>query len=259
MNFKVRHDLGKIDESIEILWIEVQGRNENTPVLIGAVYEPSPNETEKLIWLEKIILTEIYIKWSGAIIIAGDFNIDLLNETKQSQRLYNDILNSFSLPQHIAKATRNSKTLIDHVISTIPNSVISCYILHTETTSDHDAPYASFNVKKEKYQPRYKFIRNGKTLDMNSYTPDFQQLPLNLVYSFDDPEYQVSIFNKLVVDCINTRAPLRGVKLTRPLAPWMNDPKIANLQKDLNAQCTTYCSHKSSSNHTNSQNTSNKL
>ena len=48
-----------------------------------------------------------------------------------------------------------------------------------------------------------------KTLDMNSYTSDFQQLPLNLVYSFDDAEDQVSIFNKLGVDCINTHAPFR--------------------------------------------------
>ena len=31
MSFKVRNDLGKIDESIEILWIELRGRNKNTP------------------------------------------------------------------------------------------------------------------------------------------------------------------------------------------------------------------------------------
>ena len=51
MNFNVWHDLGKIDESIEILWIEVKGRNKNTLVLIGVVYQPSANETENLIWL----------------------------------------------------------------------------------------------------------------------------------------------------------------------------------------------------------------
>ena len=94
MNFNVRHNLGKIDESIEILQAEVRGRNKNTPVLIGVVYEQSINETEKLIWLEKFerILSEIYKKWSGVIIIAGDFNIDFLNKTKQSQHLYNEIL-----------------------------------------------------------------------------------------------------------------------------------------------------------------------
>ena len=126
MSFNVRHDLEKIDESIEILWIEVQGRNKNTPVLISVVYQPCLNESEKLIWLKKFeqISTEIYIKWSGVIIIAGDFNIDLLSGNKKSQRRYKDILHSFSLRQHITKATRNSKTFIGHVISTIPNGVI---------------------------------------------------------------------------------------------------------------------------------------
>ena len=141
--------------------------------------------------------------------------------------------------------------MIDHVISTILKSVIPCYILHTEEISDHEASYVIFNMKKEKYQSRYIFIRNEKTLDMNSYISDFQQLPLNLVYSFDNLEDQVSIFNNLFVVCINTHALLRRVKLTRPVAPWMKDPKISNLQKDLNTQRTTYRNHKSSSNHTN--------
>ena len=39
MSFKVRHDIGKIDESIEILWIELRGRNKNTPFVIGVVYQ----------------------------------------------------------------------------------------------------------------------------------------------------------------------------------------------------------------------------
>ena len=44
ISFHVPHDLEKRDESTEILWVEVQGRNKNTPVLIGAVYQPSSNE-----------------------------------------------------------------------------------------------------------------------------------------------------------------------------------------------------------------------
>ena len=107
----------------------------------------------------------------------------------------------------------------------IPNCVINQDILPTEETSDPDALYVIFNIKKEKYQPHYKFIHNEKALDMNSYTTDFQELPLNLVYSFDDPEDQVLIFNKLVVDCINTRVPLRKVKLTRAIAPWMSSER----------------------------------
>ena len=139
---------GKIGESIEILWIEVQSTNKNTPDLIGVVYQPSSNETEKLIWFEKIerTLTKICIKWSRVIIIAGDFNIDI----EQSQRRYKDILHSFSLLQHITEATRKSKTLINHVISTTPNDVIHHDILHTEEISDNDAPQ---NFRKSRHAP----------------------------------------------------------------------------------------------------------
>ena len=195
MSFNVRHDLEKIDESIEILWIEVQGRNKNTPVLTDAVYQPSSNETEKLIWLEKFerILSEIYIKRNGVIIIAGNFNIDLLDRNKQSNVVTKTFYIHFTLGQHITTATRKSKTLIDHVISTIPNGVIHHNVLHTEEISDRDALYVILNIKNEKYQPRYKFIHNEKTLDMNSYTSDFEQLPLSLVYSFHDPEEQASM------------------------------------------------------------------
>ena len=145
---------------------EFHGISKNTPVLIGVVYKSSSNETEKIIWFVKSerILTEIYIKWSGVIIIADDFNIDLLNENKQSQRRYKDILHSFSLRQHITKSTRKWKTLIDHVISTIPNGVIYSDILHSEEITNHEVPYVIFIIKKEKYQSRYNFIRNEKTL-----------------------------------------------------------------------------------------------
>ena len=37
MSFKIRYDLGKTDESIEILRIELRGRNKNT-LLYGEVY-----------------------------------------------------------------------------------------------------------------------------------------------------------------------------------------------------------------------------
>ena len=66
-----------------------------------------------------------------------------------------------------------------------------------------------FNIKKEKYEPRYKFIRNEKSLAMENYVTNFQQLPLNLVYSFDDPDDQVTMLNKLITDCINIHAPLK--------------------------------------------------
>ena len=78
------------------------------PFLTGVVYQPSSNETEKLVWLEKFeyILSEIYMNRNGVIILAGDVNMDLLDGNKESQCRYKDILHLFSLYQHISNPTR---------------------------------------------------------------------------------------------------------------------------------------------------------
>ena len=133
------------------------------------------------------------------------------------------------------------------------------HVLNNEEISDHDTSYVIFNIKKEKYKPRYKFLRNEKSLVMENYLTDFQQLPLNFVYSFDDPEDQVAMLNKLITDSINIHALLKRVKLTRPIAPWMHDPKIIELQKELASQREIYRNHETSINHKKYQNTRNKL
>ena len=100
--------------------------------------------------------------------LSWGLKIDVLNGSKESQRRYKDILHSFSLRQHITSPTRKSKTLIDHGLSTIPDRLIHHDVLNTEEISDHDTPYVIFNIKKERYKPRYKFIRNKKSLVMEN-------------------------------------------------------------------------------------------
>ena len=75
-----------MDNSIETIWIEVRRKNKNSVFLIGAFYQPSCDEKEKQCWLEKFdrLITEVYVKWNGMIIIAGDFNINLNNDLGES-------------------------------------------------------------------------------------------------------------------------------------------------------------------------------
>ena len=68
---------------------------------------------------------------------------------------------------------------------------------------------------------------------MNQYVNDFSKLPLSLVYGFEEPEDQISILKKLFSDCLESHAPTRRVKLTRPIAPWMKDPTIVSDRQKL--------------------------
>lgn len=36
----------------------------------------------------------------------------------------------------------------------------------------------------------------------------------------------ISIFNEIILECINQHAPLRKIKLTIPVVAWMNNPEI---------------------------------
>ena len=124
----------------------------------------------------------------------------------------------------MTKPTRKDKTLIDHISSNIPNKTIYSDVIYTDEISDHDTSYAIFNIKKERYEPRYKDKENT---NIKNYISDFRQLPLSIVYGLDDSNDQLSVFNKLISDCIEQHAPLKRVKLIRPIAPWMKDPDIS--------------------------------
>ena len=132
---------------------------------------------------------------------------------------------------HITKPTRKAKSLIDHICSNVPNKLIHNDVIYTDEISDHDTPFLILNIK-ERYEPRYKFIRDERKVDMNQYVNDFSKLPLSLVYGFEKPEDQISTLNKLFTGCLESYGPSRRVKLTRPIALWMKNLTIvSDLQK----------------------------
>ena len=140
-----------------------------------------------------------------------------------------------SLQQFVSKPTRttctqHSSTLIDHIITNIPNQVTHTDVISSLMISDHDARYVCINVRITRFVPRYKFIRNEKNFNADAFIEDFEQLPLSIVYSTDDPDMQVDLLSSLIRECIDRHAPLKHTKLTRPPAPWM---------KDLDKQITT--------------------
>ena len=72
-----------MDDSTETIQIEIRGKNKNSAFFIGAYYQPSSDEKEKQCWLEKFdrLIAEVYVKWNGMIIIAGDLNINLNSDS----------------------------------------------------------------------------------------------------------------------------------------------------------------------------------
>ena len=145
--------------------------------------------------------------------------------------MYEQMLHTYQLSCHITKPTRKGKKLIDHISSNIcENKILHSDVLPCPTISDHDTPYIIVNIPTSKFEIRYKFIRNLKHFNLETYINDFKTLPFATVYSFNETDDELDTLNKLILSVIDKHAPLIKTKFTGAPAPWMKDIKI-NLQR----------------------------
>ena len=70
-----------------------------------------------------------------------------------------------------------------------------------------------------------------KNFNTKEYYTGFSNLLFSTVYSFGNPDYQLAMLNKLILDCIDRDTTLTRTKFTRPPAPWMKQLNIIELQK----------------------------
>ena len=146
------------------------------------------------------------------MILTGNMNFDLICRTDSLVTSYSNTLDMFGLEQIVTKptrVTRTSRTLIDHINTNYPMRISATYVIPTSIVSDHDAPFACINVRVNRYQLRYKYIRNVKTFDEQEFITDLDTLTLNIVYSSDDPKEQLEYFNSMFKECLRNM-PLFG-------------------------------------------------
>ena len=95
--------------------------------------------------------------------------------------------------------------------------------------SDHDAVYATVNVRVSKYLPRCKFIRNMKNVDGAACQNNFLSPPLSLVCGLESIDDELSVLNSLTSKCIDHHASLLhflGLKLSALRHPWCIGRKL---------------------------------
>ena len=193
------YDLNKIDKSIEYLQIECKGNNFNKSYLVAALYQPSSDEKEKLIWIEKLdtLLSIVNSTWNKTIIITGDTNIDCLKPLFALKQ-YKEVIETYNLKQHITIPTRKNN---DHIITNLlKNKLITTNVIQCPTVSVHDPQYILTNILGIKFQTRTKYKWNIKHFNIKDYMNDFKVLPL--VYSSEDPNEQLDTVNNLILKCI---------------------------------------------------------
>ncbi|XP_028409262.1 uncharacterized protein LOC114531856 [Dendronephthya gigantea] len=238
INFKRRQDIEKLQPEMEHIWLEIPGRNKNSKLLLGVVYR-SEKILSRQIWLDgfKSILSYLAAQWDGLLLITGDTNVDLLNSSSPLTKQYLEILDMHNLQQMVTKPTRitvTSRTLIDHFITNDAHKITHTDVIHCPLVSDHSAPYVCVNARVTRFLPRYKYLRDERNYTEAAFVEDFKNIPMSIVYSVDDPDGKLELFNTMFSNCLERHVPMKRAKITRPPAPWLKDENIKDLQVQRN-------------------------
>ena len=130
------------------------------------------------------ILALATAKWNGQIIVSRDFNINLLRKI-QITEIYSETLKHQDLIQHIEKPTRSGKQLIYHSVFK-SNKSASQNVLPRDEISDQDAPDVIADIRKRRFEPRYKYTRDEKPFNSKAFKESAATLPFCLVYAMND-------------------------------------------------------------------------
>ena len=87
-----------MDETIEHIRIDYQGKNKNKNYLVGVFCQLRPENKEKLKWVQKLdnLLSTVRTTQSETIIIAGDTNMDC-NKPSTVVEKQKDVIHTFNL------------------------------------------------------------------------------------------------------------------------------------------------------------------
>ena len=208
---------------IESLWIEITQHSQK--LLVGNIYRrpKDSNFYDKL----REVLEKVCNKRTNVVIV-GDLNSDLLNDTEPQQKStgkkLSRILNSFSLKNVIktsTRITRTSESLIDIMITKSKEKVIETDVVHCGI-SDHSLVYGIYKIKKEKELPRIKIVKEFSKVDFNKLNWELEQVPWSVCSAFDDVNDSLWAYNNLYQNVAKDYIPERKVKVRHKSLPWIN-------------------------------------
>jgi hypothetical protein len=190
-------------------------------ILFGVVYKPP--QVGFLSDIEDTLL-EILPTYDH-IIIAGDFNTNLLENSRRSNNLKN-MFNSLSLEILPLSATYqhsllHNPTLLDLLICNNKNRIINHGQIPDHAISKHHIIFLSYNIKVPKRKSKIISFRNFKNVNVRDLNNDAMNLPWMDVELFDNIDAKVDFFNSLSTSLLDKHAPRRTIRVTRSPAPWI--------------------------------------
>ena len=164
-------------------------------VIVGSLSRHPHDNFDEFFKVFSLVIERIRKKYW--LIILGDYNIDVNNNSSLNVRTYKNLLLSLGLRNLInlpTRVTETTETVIDHIIPSLPPNGIESGVIQ-EDISDHFPIHAMANLKIKKpllpshhFRRRFPHSRKQKNLDtLESRLENFPDpTPSNCLSGFDD-------------------------------------------------------------------------
>jgi hypothetical protein len=215
--------IGNMSEIWEGLFIKILNNGKGKHIFLGNIYRPpKDNTTNEIVqtFIDEIdpIVTDLN-KSKSTIVLAGDFNIDLLK--LQQRPIFRDYLETFislglcptlTLPTRITDTTA---TLIDNVYSNYHDSSSQSGIIISEI-SDHYPCFYSFQNSKNYIKPQ-KLIPSRKCNDNNIKKIYCELESANIMDLLNhddntDPNINYNILEHILITALDKHMPIKQWK-----------------------------------------------
>lgn len=220
--------------NFESLSIKIILKN-NKSIIINNIYRPPSEPADSM---KNIMATITSFKNNSEIITLGDFNCNWLHRSSSKDK---SLVRSANLTQLITEPTRVtqlSSTLIDWILVTNPDQIVSSGVL-PDSFSDHSVVFCVWKVKVPKLPPKYVKVRQTKNINSDLFLNDLANINWTRFQLIPDVTDAWEFLYSEMLEVINKHAPFKTIRVKGRHLPWISTDLI-NLFKQRDHAWTKY-------------------
>ena len=214
-----------------------------TKIAVVCIYR-TPKLPYKSIELLTEVIGDICCKYTHTIFV-GDYNVNQLDKNSpQYKHFQNTIIEPLALTQVITKPTRitnTTNTLIDLILTSVPENVMQHGTTELPGVSDHHIVYITYALKRPKTVVKKIVTRDMSKFSEQAFLDDCDTAPWHLVDVFQENDIQnrVTVLENVTLDLINKHAPYKEKIIKENGPKWLSN----TIQKAMDARdkLKTHC------------------
>lgn len=207
---------------LEQMWLEV--RLPGARMAIGTAYRPEAVSVSTA--LDSLSESLNVFASCEYTCLLSDLNIDLLKpETSKTRDLIHFLYqrNLTQLVKEPTRLTEETATLIDLIITDIPQRCNKTITINNKDLSDHTLILSNFKIKTPKPVVQKLMKRSFKDIKLESFTQDLQSIGWHKILKTESVQDMVMELNDSILGVFDKHAPLKQITIKESPKPWITN------------------------------------